>query len=218
MYKSADYIISKVTDATVTSFNALSPKMKAQLLTDLFDPTEGIGFSLMRHTIAASDLSSYSYSYDDGSADPKLKNFNLLNPGRAMAALLASMKNVNPAIKLLGSVWSPPGWMKLNGVMLGTTVNNNINFEYASAYAQYFVDYITRFANKGVTVDAITIQNEPLNSNAGFPTTYVSADDSVNLIQNYVGPALKAANISTAIWAYDHNTGESPFGKRNRIT
>ncbi len=162
----------------------------------------------MRHTVASSDLSAVVYTYDNvTNADPKLNNFNLLNPGRAMAALLKRMKAVNPIMKLLGSVWSPPGWMKLNGVVLGTTVNNNLNPTYSSAYAQYFVDYIRSFASYGVTVDAITIQNEPLNSNAGFPTMYISAEDSTNLIQNFVGPALRNANLPTEIWAYDHNTG-----------
>jgi O-glycosyl hydrolase len=92
-----------------------------------------------------------------------------------------------------------------SSLTLSQTVNNNINPAYASSYAQYFVQYIQRFAKQGVTVDAITIQNEPLNSNAGFPTTYISADNSTNLIENFVGPALKAAKLNTKIWAYDHN-------------
>lgn len=163
----------------------------------------------MRHTIASSDLSTYAYSYDDVSiVDPQLHFFNLGTPGRAMATLIKAMVTVNPALKLLGSVWSPPAWMKLNGVILGTTVNNNLNSMWSSAFAQYFVDYIKAFASLGVTVNAITIQNEPLNSNAGYPTMYVSADNSTTLIQNFVGPALRSANLSTQIWAYDHNTGK----------
>ena len=125
-----------------------------------------------------------------------------------MVSLISQFKSVNSAIKLLGSVWSPPGWMKLNGVLDGTTVNNNLNSNYADAFAQYFVKYIQAFQAGGVDVDAITIQNEPLNSNAGYPTMYVAADQSTSLIQNNVGPALKAAGLSTEIWAYDHNTGK----------
>ncbi len=177
----------QVTDATVTAFNALKVGQQEALLRDLFSEN-GINFSLMRHTIAASDLSAFAYSYDNiTQPDPQLLAFNLLDPGRAMTAFLRSMVITNPLVKLLGSVWSPPGWMKLNGVQLGTTVNNNINPVYASSYAQYFVDYIRRYAARGVNVDFITI----------------------HLIQNFVGPALKKANIKTQIWAYDHNTGMS---------
>lgn len=110
-------------------------------------------------------------------------------------------------MKLLGSCWSPPGWMKLNGVVDGNTTKNNLNTDYADEYAQYFVDYIQAFADGGVTVDAITIQNEPLNSQSGYPTMYLDADTATSLIQNNVGPALSSAGLSTEIWAYDHNTG-----------
>lgn len=165
----------------------------------------------MRHTIGASDLSGSLYSYDNttGTAtDVPLNNFNLQPAGTAMVSWIKQFKAINPAIKLLGSVWSPPGWMKLDGVMDGTTTNNNINTAYASSYAQYFVKYIKAFASGGVTVDAITIQNEPLNSQSGYPTMYVAADQSAQLIQNNVGPALKSAGLATSIWAYDHNTGK----------
>jgi glucan endo-1,6-beta-glucosidase len=162
---------------------------------------------LLRHTIGASDLSGSLYSYDNNT-DPSLANFNLQPAGKSMLSWIAQFKATNPTIKLLGSVWSPPGWMKLNGVMDGTTVNNNINTAYASSFAQYFVKYIQAFARGGVTVDAITIQNEPLNSQSGYPTMYVAADQSTSLIQNNVGPALRAAGLSTQIWAYDHNTGK----------
>lgn len=162
----------------------------------------------MRHTIASSDLSDVVYTYDNVTyADPNLYRFSLLDQGNAMAALLGKMKRVNPAMKLLGSLWSPPGWMKLNGVVLGATYNNNLNHAYSSSYAQYFVDYIRSFAGYGATVDAITIQNEPLNSQAGYPTMYVYADESASLIQNFVGPALRNAGFQTEVWAYDHNTG-----------
>ena len=171
---------------------------------------DGVAFNLFRHTIAASDLSGTLYSYDDNNnnADPNLAAFGLQTAGNNMLSMLAQFKAVNSAIKILGSSWSVPGWMKLNGVMDGTTVNNNLNSNYANSFAQYFVKYIQAFKNGGVNIDAITMQNEPLNSQAGYPTMYVAADQSTSLIQNNVGPALKAAGLSTEIWAYDHNTGK----------
>lgn len=201
--------IAAVTDATVSIFNALSSSQQASLLNDLFTTSTnaGAGFNLLRHTIGASDLSAIEYSYSN-STDTALANFDLQPAGEAMLSVLGKFKSANSAIKLLGSVWSPPGWMKLDGVMDGTTTNNNLNTAYASQFAQYFVKYIQAFAAGGVSVDAITIQNEPLNSQAGYPTMYVAADQSAQLIQNNVGPALQSAGLSTEIWAYDHNTGQ----------
>jgi glucosylceramidase len=201
-----------VTDATVAVFNALPADKLSSLLNQLMTDA-GANFQLMRHTIASSDLSADpAYSYDDngGHADPSLSSFNLGDRGTAMARLLARMKTLQPGLTVLGSPWSPPGWMKLNGVITGTTVNNNLNHSYASQYAQYFVKYLKAYQALGITIDAITIQNEPLNSQAGMPTLYVYADESGNLIQQNIGPALRSAGLNTAIWAYDHNTGELP--------
>ncbi|KAK4236145.1 hypothetical protein C8A03DRAFT_17179 [Achaetomium macrosporum] len=199
---------ASVTDATVAVFNKLPADKLTSLLNQLMTDA-GANFKLMRHTIASSDLSADpSYSYDDngGKVDTSLSGFNLGDRGTAMAQLLARMKSLQPDLTVLGSVWSPPGWMKLNGVLQGTTVNNNLNHAYASQYAQYFVKYLQAYKSHGVTVDAITIQNEPLNSQAGMPTMYIYADESGRLIQENVGPALRNAGFNTAIWAYDHNT------------
>jgi glucosylceramidase len=209
-----------VTDATVTSFNTLSSSNLQSLLNNLMT-SSGADFSLMRHTIGASDLSGDpAYTYDDngGSADPSMSGFNLGDRGTAMAKMLATMKSLQSSLKIFGSPWSAPGWMKLNGVIDGTTTNNNLNdgylsggtgtSGYASAFANYFVKYIQAYANLGAHIDAITIQNEPLNSQSGYPTMYVFADESAQLIQNYIGPAIANAGLNTDIWAYDHNTGE----------
>jgi glucosylceramidase len=202
-----------VTDATVTVFNTLSGGKQNSLLQELSH------FSLLRHTIGASDLSGDPvYTYDDngGRVDTSLSGFNLGDRGRAMATLLRSMKNLNSKIKILGSPWSAPGWMKLNGVIDGNTTNNNLNDGYldnsgpgySQAFANYFVKYIQAFQSYGVSIDAITLQNEPLNSQSGYPTMYMFDYEQAQLVQNYVGPALRKANIGTTVWAYDHNTGK----------
>ncbi|KAJ5730576.1 beta-1-6-glucanase [Penicillium malachiteum] len=212
-----------VTDATVESFNTLSDSNLQDLLNDLLTDS-GASFSLMRHTIGASDLSGDPvYTYDDngGSVDTSLSSFNLGDRGTSMANMLASMKSLQSDLTIFGSPWSAPGWMKLNGVIEGDTTNNNLNdgylsgdfgeTGYASEFAQYFVKYIQAYQDLGVTIDAITIQNEPLNSQAGYPTMYVYADESAQLIQNYIGPALADANLATKVWAYDHNTDVTSY-------
>lgn len=66
--------------------------------------------------------------------------------------------------------------------------------------------YIQAYEKLGTHIDAITTQNEPLHSQAGYSMMYMS-DESARLVQNYVGPALVQAGLNTDIWAYDHNTG-----------
>lgn len=207
-----------VTDATVTVFNELSASNRNTLLNQLMT-SAGVDFSLIRHTIASSDLSGDpAYTYDDNgrNADTSLASFNLGDRGTAMAALLKAMRGLKSGLTIVGSSWAPPGWMQLDRMLTGTTTNNNLDHTYASQSAQHFVKYLQAYQSAGATIDAITIQNEPLNSNAEFPTMYIYDDESGNLIQQNVGPALRSAGLSTQIWAYDHNTGEPVASPENR--
>lgn len=114
-----------VTDATVTVINELPANLRSQLLSELMTGA-GADFSLLRHTIASSDLSADpAYTYDDasGNADASLSNFYLGDRGNAMAEMLAEMQALNSNSKLLGSVWAPPAWMQLDNALSGTTVN-----------------------------------------------------------------------------------------------
>lgn len=209
--QSIDGFGAAVTDATVAVFNELSSSSLDELLTTLLT-TSGADFGIMRHTIASSDLSADpAYTYDDtsGISGTTLPGFNLGDRGSAMAALLAQMRSTKSGLTIFGSSWSAPGWMKLNGVLDTTTVNNNLNPDYRDALADYFVDYLKQYAAAGASVDAIAIQNEPLNSQDGYPTMYVYADESGDIISQNVGPALASAGLDTTIWAYDHNTGKS---------
>jgi len=202
-----------VTDGTVTAFNKLPAAQRSALLKDLMGP-DGLNFNLMRHTVASSDLSADpAYSYDDngGKPDTGLSGFNLGDRGNAMVSMLAEMRRLQPDLTILGSPWAPPGWMQLDGVITGTTTNNNLNHQYVDAYAQYFVKYLQAYEQGGAHIDAITIQNEPLNSRAQMPTMYIFADESGALIRDNVGPAIKKAGLKTQVWAFDHNTRECPL-------
>ncbi|CZT14719.1 related to Endo-1,6-beta-D-glucanase BGN16.3 [Ramularia collo-cygni] len=210
-----------VTDATVTSFGSLSSDSLNSLLEEMKH------FNLLRHTIASSDLSGApAYTYDDNNnqADPSLRGFNLGDRGNAMVSLISTMKSLNSNMHLLGSPWSPPAWMKRSRKLLGTQGNNlddgtNLNDGskgsgypgLSQSFADYFVKYIQAFNDAGATVNAITIQNEPLNSKSNFPTMYVFAEESANLINEFVGPALRNANTSIPVWAYDHNTDRPDY-------
>ncbi|KAI1802077.1 glycoside hydrolase family 30 protein [Daldinia bambusicola] len=198
-----------VTDATVTVIGALSDDKRSQLLRELVTP-DGANFGLLRHTIAASDLSGPpAYTYDDsnGNADPELSNFYLGDRGTAMAKLLSEIKGIRSDVTIFGSSWSAPGWMKLNRVLTGNADNNWLDSQYYSQYAQYFVKYLQAYAGLGASVDAITIQNEPLNNQGGgHVTMYQTADEAAKVTHDFVGPALRAAGLNTQIWAYDHNT------------
>ncbi|EME45139.1 glycoside hydrolase family 30 protein [Dothistroma septosporum NZE10] len=210
-----------VTDATVVNFNKMSSTQQTNFINAVMT-SSGANFSLIRHTIGGSDMSATNYTYDDmpaGKTDTNLTSFSLGANGTAMAAMLANMNTAAPAMTLLGSSFSAPGWMKRNGVLTGNGTNNNLQdtylnsteTDYSYAWAQYFVKYIQAYQKAGAPVSAVTIQNEPLYSTASYPSMYVYDYESSLLIKNRLAPAFSQAGITTQIWAYDHNTDHPEY-------
>ncbi|OIW33048.1 putative beta-1,6-glucanase Neg1 [Coniochaeta ligniaria NRRL 30616] len=204
-----------LTETTVDVFDKLPADQLAQLLKELMT-SEGNNFAIMRHTIGSSDLSPEpAMSYDDnggnaGVVDPSLAHFDIGSRGLAMAAMLKSMKELNPNMVTLGSCWGPPGWMQNDHILVGAGINT-LNHSYSEQYGEYFVKYIQAFEAAGAHIDAITIQNEPLNNNSGMPSLVIEPAESGQLIHDFVGPALRHAGLETEIWAYDHNTDRPDY-------
>jgi glucosylceramidase len=164
---------------------------------------KGIGVSYLRLSIGASDLNDRVFSYDDlapGETDPRMERFSL-NPDRAdVIPVMKEILKIAPGIRILGSPWSAPAWMKSNQAVKG----GHLKPEYYDAYAQYFVRYIDGMKAEGINIDAITVQNEPLNEN-NTPSMRMPAADQAGFIKNHLGPAFRRAGITTKIILYDHN-------------
>ncbi len=193
-----------LTGGSATLINQMSATEKANLLNELFGSgANSIGISYLRISIGASDLNSTVFSYDDmptGQTDPTLANFNLSKDTVDLIPVLKQILAINPNIKILGSPWSPPVWMKDNGNSMG----GSLQTQYQPVYAQYFVKYIQAMKAKGITVDAITIQNEPLHG-GNNPSMVMGSAQQADFIKNNLGPAFQSAGITTKIICWDHN-------------
>lgn len=201
-----------LTSGSATLINNLGPA-KASLLQELFgNASNSIGISYLRISIGASDLSASVYTYDDmpaGQTDPTLSNFSL-DPDKAsgtgLIPLLKEILAINPNIKILGSPWTPPVWMKDNNNSIG----GSLQPQYYDAYARYFVKYIQQMKAEGIIIDAITPQNEPLHP-GNNPSLLMTAEQQRDFIRNNLGPAFQAANINTKIIVYDHNCDKPEY-------
>ena len=58
--------------------------------------------------------------------------------------------------------------------------------EFYPVYANYFVKYIQQMKLKGITIDAVTIQNEPMNPNNN-PSLKMEAVEQAEFIKNHLG-------------------------------
>lgn len=201
-YQSVDGFGYTLTGGSAELINALSASEQENLLNELFS-TAGIGVSFLRISIGASDLSSSVFSYNDlptGQTDLTLSNFSLSQDLNNLVPVLKKILLINPQLKIMGSPWSAPVWMKDNGSSIG----GSLKPEYYSVYAQYFVKYIQAMQGQGIPIYAITIQNEPLHG-GNNPSMVMTATEQANFIKNNLGPAFQSAGISTKIIIWDHN-------------
>ena len=186
-----------------------APK-RAQLLRELFATSgPGIGVSYLRVSIGASDLDARVFSYDDlpaGQTDPTLTKFSLAPDQPHLIPVLKEILALNPSLKILGSPWSPPTWMKTNDNSKG----GSLKPEFYDVYAQYFVKYLQGMQAAGIRVDAITIQNEPLHP-GNNPSLLMPATEQAAFIKRSLGPAFRAAKLDTKIIVYDHNADKPEY-------
>lgn len=193
-----------LTGGSAYVINKLEQSMRESVIRELFSPDSGcIGLSYIRISIGASDLDATVFSYDDmpaGQTDPGLYNFSLAKDKENLIPVLKRALFYNPALKILGSPWSAPVWMKTNQSSIG----GSLKTEYYDAYSKYFVKYIQQMEAEGIPIDAITIQNEPLNPNNN-PSMSMSWQEQRDFIKNFLGPDFEQSGIKTKIILYDHN-------------
>lgn len=209
-YQTMDGFGYTLTGGSASLINAMGAAEQAALLKELFSTDgDGIGVSYLRVSIGASDLSASTFTYNDlssGQTDVNLANFSI-NPDKTdLIPVLKKILAINPNIKILGSPWSAPVWMKTNTSFIG----GKLKPEHYATYAQYFVKYIQAMKAEGITIDAITIQNEPLNP-YNNPSMVMEAAEQASFIKNNLGPAFRTANISTKIVLYDHNADRPDY-------
>ncbi|MFZ6002258.1 MAG: glycoside hydrolase family 30 protein [Bacteroidota bacterium] len=178
----------------------LSKENRSAILHELFgSDSTSIGVSYLRVSIGASDLDDHVFSYSE-KKDPDLKNFSLAEDEKNLIPVLKEILAIRPGIKIMGSPWSPPSWMKTNNHAKGGSLKK----EFYPVYARYLGLYIQGMAAAGITIDAITIQNEPENPN-NTPSLLMTAEEQADFIKNHLGPLFASENIKTKKVVFDHN-------------
>jgi len=209
-FQSIDGFGYALTGGSAQHIVRMSAQARAALLKELFASNgNNIGVSYIRLSIGASDLNEKVFSYNDlpeGQTDLEQAKFDL---GPDQADVIPVMKEIlaiNPKIKVMGSPWSPPLWMKTaydaRGGMLKPA--------YYAAYAKYLVRYVQEMKKEGIPIDAITVQNEPLHP-GNNPSLLMVAPDQALFVKRFLGPAFAKANIKTKIIIYDHNADRPDY-------
>ncbi|HEU5400822.1 MAG TPA: glycoside hydrolase family 30 beta sandwich domain-containing protein, partial [Terriglobales bacterium] len=190
------------TDAACYTLSRLEANSRSELFHQLFDSSK-MGLSVSRICVGASDYTRNLYSYDDGSEpDPELKRFSIEHDHAYILPILREARTVNPNLWLLASPWSPPGWMKANGSMLGGSMRK----AWYAAYAKYLQRFLDAYSAEGVHVNSITTQNEVDTDQDGkMPACLWGQEYEIEFVRDHLGPQLASSGAKTDIWILDHN-------------
>jgi glucosylceramidase len=203
-YQTMDGFGYALTGGSAQLLMRMDAPQRAEILKELFGTGENqIGVSYLRVSIGSSDMNDHAFTYDDlapGETDVELKKFSLGPDSTSVVPALKEILAINPSLKILGTPWSSPAWMKTNDSLKG----GSLKPEYYDAYARYFVKYLAEMKASGIDIDAITPQNEPLNPK-NTPSLVMQANEEAQFIKQSLGPAFRKANIKTKIILYDHN-------------
>ena len=188
----------------------MSPAARSKILKQLFARDgNNAGVSYLRVTIGASDLNSFVFSYDDlapGETDNELRKFDLGQDRKDVIPVLKEILLLAPDIKILGSPWSAPAWMKTNSNVRGGALKE----ECYPVYALYLAKYVQEMKKEGIAIDAITIQNEPLNSK-NTPSMQWTLNQQLVFLRDHLYPAFTKAGLKTKVLLFDHNTDRPDY-------
>jgi glucosylceramidase len=213
-YQQIDGFGASLTDSSAyLLYYSLTSQKRAEVLTDLFDANIGIGLSYLRQPMGTSDFRRRAdYTYDEipasSSSDYNLQHFSIAADTVYITPVLLEALAVNPDIKIMGSPWSPPKWMKTTKSFIGGSLTDSDDVY--NAYANYFVKYVQAYAALGIDIYAVTLQNEPLYEPSNYPGMSMSAAEQIRLIK-LVGPKFATAGIATKIFCYDHNWDNTTY-------
>jgi glucosylceramidase len=189
------------TDATCYTFNRLTPPEREKLFHELFHPSE-MGLSVGRVCVGSSDYSTKLYSFDEGEPDPELTRFSTEHDREYILPILLQARDVNPDLFLFSTPWSPPGWMKFNGTMLGGSMRKH----FFPVYARYYLKFLQSYAAAGIPLQALSTQNEVDTDQDGrMPACIWPQEYEIEFVRDHLGPLLESSGMPLKIWLLDHN-------------
>lgn len=208
-YQQMDGFGASITEASAYLYqNGLTGAQKQEVMDTLFGKETGIGLSMLRQTIGASDHCVAPYNFAPTEQADNLPNFDFSHELETIFPTVQDALSVEPGrIKVVASSWSPPGWMKNNGSELGmyNNIKGTLRTNKYQAYANYLLKFIQNYESRGVDIYAITPTNEPDHASYDWPALPMSHSEAQTLVSNYIYPTLRSNNLDTKIICWDHS-------------
>ena len=201
-----------VTISSCYNLLKMSAEDRTAFLEEMFSSTKGVGSSLIRICIGGSDF-SWDYEHPSGGRftwcdEPGMEHFapHELDV-QYVLPVLKEIFAINPDVRIIGSPWTAPRWMKLDLALqepYDSWTGGRLNPACYRDYADYFVRWIQYFEAQGFPIYAVTPQNEPL-SGGNSMSMVMYWEDCRDFVKTALGPALEKAGLKTKILIFDHN-------------
>lgn len=172
------------------ALSVLSTDEIKKALTLLFHSENGANFVYGRIPMGASDYSMSWYTLDDtNSADYSMNSFSIARDEQKLIPFIKAALDINPDVKLWGSPWVVPNWMK------DGSSNMKADAQTLTAHALYMAKFVEEYAKQDLKIWAIHPQNEP-----GYARVHWKQADLINFIKTYLGPTFEQRKLTAEIW------------------
>lgn len=188
------------TEAAAYNYYLMDKPTKKKLIKKYFDKKDGIGYNFCRVHIGSCDfaLDQYSLSYKED-----LSDFSIERDKKYIIPFVKdALEYTKGNIFLFASPWSPPAFMKDTNKLIG---GGRLKDEFYPTYAEYFVKFVKAYKEEGITINALTVQNEA-KAVQTWESCVFTAEEEAIFATKYLRPALDKngfGDVKIILW--DHN-------------
>ena len=194
-----------LTESSGFVLSRLPSQVRKQAIEAYYNPKTGNAYRFARLHMNSCDFSLENWACVP-EKDETLKSFSMERTDKYISPLAMDAQNAarngGSNVQFLLSPWSPPLWMKDNGDM---NHGGHLLDCYRELWAQYFVTFIKKMAERDIKISFVTIQNEPAAVQTWDSCEY-SAKEEGEFAAQFLGPALEKAGLGDVkIYIWDHN-------------
>jgi len=174
----------------------LTPEERDKVMKELFDPQEGAKFNICRVPIGASDYAISRYTLDETENDFDMEDFSIERDKKYLIPYINAAMEYKPDLKIWGSVWTPPTWMKTNGDFDSGDMKDDP--QVYEAFALYLARFVEEYNAENIDIYAVAVQNEP-TIKTNYPSCIWAPEQFLVFIRDYMGPLFEERNMETEI-------------------
>ena len=192
------------TESSAYLLNQMSEENRNEIMEAYFG-TDGARYSFTRTHINSCDFSLSNYSYAPLEGDKDLKSFSIDEDLDDIIPMIKEAMAISEdGFKILASPWTAPPWMKDNKEWKG----GKLLPEYYDSWALFFSKYLTEYKKEGIDIWGVTVENEPLGNGSNWESMHYTAEETVDFVNNHLGPKLETEGHDVKIFGYDQNRGK----------